>query len=375
MIVGIPKEIKPNETRVSILPKNVEVLRKAGHSVLVQRDAGTLSGIDDEQYVCAGATMVSSLREIYESAEAVVKVKEPLPEEYSLLRPDQLLMAYLHLTEGKKPELLGALVESEIIAFAYETITLDDGSRPLLAPMSDIAGKVGMLMSVPCLTSPEGRKVLLTEVLGGERCRVTVLGAGVVGLAAANTAAALGAAVRIFEISAAQIEKARKSMPPEVSVFAADIDTVREAAKESDVVVNAIFYSRDTCPDPLIDRETVADMKMGSVIVDISCDEGGAIETAKQMTIENPTYVVDGVIHYCVPNLPAMVARTSTPVLATAIWPYVWAVVDKGWRRAWADDSQLGQGFNLVRGKVVNPAVAQVQGERLESPGPLLCSK
>jgi len=360
MIVGIPKEIKDNEYRVGIVPAGVLALTQAGHSVIVERSAGEGSAIGDEEYRRAGAEIVSSAADVYGRAEMVMKVKEPLPAEYGLLREGQILYAYLHLAPA--PELTRALLEKKVIGVAYETIQTDDGLLPLLIPMSEVAGKLAVQAGAHYLEKEAGgRGILLGGVPGVHRAVVTIIGGGTVGLNAAKIAVGMGAEVYI-------INKGLKRMAYLDDIFANTVTTlesnshnIEEAVLRSDLVVGSVLIPGAMTPR-VVTRSMVSRMKKGAVIVDVAIDQGGCIETSRPTSHSDPVYEVDGVIHYCVTNMPGAVPRTSTYALTNATLPHALAIAGKGLRAAVCADASLARGVNVYKGHVTHPAVAEAAG-------------
>jgi alanine dehydrogenase len=357
MRVGVPKEIKADEYRVAMIPSGVEQLVRAGHEVYVEHNAGVGSGFSDADYARAGATLLPTAAEVFARADMIVKVKEPQPAEIGMFRPGQVAFTYFHFAADK--ELTQACVEAEITAIAYETIKDRKGSLPLLTPMSEIAGKMSIQEGAKYLEKPMmGRGILLGGVPGVEPAHVVVLGGGVVGTNAAKVAAGLGANVIIMDINLDRLRYLDDVMPANVHTVFSDPHTVREHLRQADLVVGAVLIPGAKAPR-LVTRQDLADMKNGSVIVDVAVDQGGCIETSRPTTHQQPTYVVDGVVHYCVTNMPGAVGRTSTIALCNATLPYALRIANKGYERAAAEDPGLGEGINLVAGRVTHSAVAE----------------
>ena len=356
MRVGVPKEIKPDEYRVAMIPSGADQLVRAGHEVAVEQGAGVGSGFTDDDYRKVGATILDSAAEVFK-ADMIVKVKEPQPAEIGMFRPGQIVFTYFHFAADK--ELTQGCMEAEITAIAYETITDKKGTLPLLTPMSEIAGKMSIQEGAKYLEKPMmGRGILLGGVPGVAPAHVVILGGGVVGTNAAKVAAGLGANVVIMDINLDRLRYLDDVMPANVHTVYSDPHTVREHLLEADLVVGAVLIPGAKAPR-LVTKQDLKDMKNGSVIVDVAIDQGGCIETARPTTHQQPTYMVDGVVHYCVTNMPGAVGRTSTIALCNATLPYALRIANKGYEKAAAEDPGLGEGINLVGGRVTNGAVAQ----------------
>ncbi|TWB59696.1 alanine dehydrogenase [Nitrospirillum viridazoti] len=357
MLVGVPKEIKNHEYRVGLIPGNVRQLVAHGHSVIVQKNAGTAIGLTDEQYAAAGATLVDTAEEIFAKADMIVKVKEPQPHECRMLRPGQVLFTYLHLAPD--PEQTELLLASGAICIAYETVTDVRGGLPLLAPMSEVAGRMSIQAGAKCLEkSYGGNGILLGGVPGTPAAKVVVIGGGVVGLNAARMAVGLEAEVTVLDKSLDRLRQIDQQYGRRVNTLYANIDTIEQAVLDADLVIGAVLVPGANAPR-VVTKEMVAKMRPGSVLVDVSIDQGGCFETSHATTHADPTYVVDGVIHYCVANMPGAVARTSTFALNNATSPFVLALADKGWQQALADDVHLRNGLNVFRGKLTHPALVE----------------
>src|SRR5690349_6231709 len=356
MRVGVPKEVKSDEYRVAMMPVGVELMVKNGHEVYIETNAGVGSGFTDDDYQKRGAKILPAAKDVFDKAEMIVKVKEPQPQEISLFRPGQIAFTYFHFAADR--ELTQACLEAEITAIAYETIKDKKGSLPLLTPMSEIAGKMSIQEGAKYLEKPMmGRGILLGGVPGVEPAHVVVLGGGVVGTNAAKVAAGLGANVVIMDINLDRLRYLDDVMPANVHTIFSDPHTIRHHLLEADLVVGAVLIPGAKAPR-LITRQDLKDMKNGAVIVDVAIDQGGCIETARPTTHQQPTYVVDGVVHYCVTNMPGAVGRTSTIALCNATLPYALRIANKGYEKAAAEDPGLGEGINLVGGRVTNGAVA-----------------
>lgn len=360
MRIGVPREIKIQEYRVGLTPASVRELIARGHEVWVEQDAGAAIDFTDTAYQKAGARVVASAAEIWHSADLIVKVKEPQPAEYALMRPGQILFTYLHLAPD--PRQAEALIRAGVVAIAYETVTDAHGGLPLLAPMSAVAGRMAPQMGAYHLTEPQGgRGVLLCGVPGVPPGKVTVLGAGVVGSHAAHVAVGLGAEVTVLDRSVERLDHLDRELSGRVKTVIANSETVEAAALEADLLIGAVLVPGGSAPK-LITRPTLARMKRGAVIVDVSIDQGGCCETSRPTTHADPTYVAEGVLHYCVANMPGAVPRTSALALNNVTLPFVQVLADKGWRQALADDSHLRAGLNVCAGQVVHGAVAEALG-------------
>src|SRR4051812_17722857 len=357
MRVGVPKEIKSDEYRVAMMPVGVELLVKAGHEVILETNAGVGSGFADEDYVTAGAKIAQTPEQVFERSDMIVKVKEPQPQEIGLFRPGQIAFTYFHFAADR--ELTQACLEAEITAIAYETIKDKRGTLPLLTPMSEIAGKLAPQEGAKFLEKPMmGRGILLGGVPGVAPAHVVVLGGGVVGTNAAKVAAGLGADVAIMDVNLERLRYLDDVMPANVHTIFSDPQTVRDQVRQADLVVGAVLIPGAKAPR-LITRDDLKEMKNGAVIVDVAIDQGGCIETARPTTHQQPTYVVEGVVHYCVTNMPGAVGRTSTIALCNATLPYALKIANKGYEKAAAEDPGLAEGINLVGGRVTNAAVAE----------------
>lgn len=360
MIVGVPREVKADEYRVAMLPVGVEELRAAGHRVLVETGAGSGSGLHDDQYAEAGATIVQDAPTIWADSELVVKVKEPQVEEWSGLRPGQILFTYFHFAADEN--LARAVVESGITAIAYETIQDHAGRLPLLTPMSEVAGRMSIQQGAKYLERPqEGRGILLAGVPGVAPAEIAVLGGGVVGSNAAKVAAGFGASVYILDINLDRLRYLDDIMPPNVTTLYSDRHTVLQAIERADLVIGAVLIPGARAPR-LVRREDLKRMKPGSVIVDVAIDQGGSVETAHPTTHHNPTFIIDDVIHYCVTNMPGAVGRTSTYALCNVTLPYILQFADRGWRPVAEAHPGIAAGVNIHQGDVTNEAVARTFG-------------
>ncbi|MGO9773263.1 MAG: alanine dehydrogenase [Roseiarcus sp.] len=360
MLIGVPKEIKDNEFRVGLTPASVAELTHHGHSVLVEKSAGVGSGLSDDEYVAAGAELVDRPQQIFARAEMVVKVKEPLSAERKQLRRGQILYTYLHLAPDL--EQTKDLVASGATCIAYETVTSPSGGLPLLTPMSEVAGRLAPQVGAHALEKAQGgRGILLGGVPGVPAAEVVVLGGGVSGTHAATIALGMGANVTLVDKSNDALRRLAAQFGTGVRTIYSTRATIAELVKRADLLIGAVLVPGAAAPK-LVTRAMLSTMKPGSVIVDIAIDQGGCCETSKATTHSNPTYVVDGVVHYCVANMPGAVARTSTFALNNATLPFALALADKGWRQALKDDVHLRNGLNVHDGKVTCEPVAQAHG-------------
>jgi alanine dehydrogenase len=360
MIVGVPKEIKTHEYRIAMIPVGVEELTKAGHKVLIQVGAGLGSGIVDDDYASHGAEIVADAAAIWKRADLVVKVKEPLPAEWPLLREGQILFTYFHFAADEP--LTRAVMKSGITAIAYETIRDERGTLPLLTPMSEVAGRMSIQEGAKYLEKPfEGRGILLGGVPGVLPANVVILGGGVVGANAAKVAAGLGANVNILDINLERLRYLDDIMPKNVTTLYSHRHNVLDCLAHADLVIGAVLIPGARAPY-LVRKEDLKRMPPGSVIIDVAIDQGGCVETSKATTHDKPTYIVDGVIHYCVTNMPGAVGRTSTYALTNVTLGYVLQLAKKGYDKAVRENAGLAQGVNIRQGKVTNKAVAETFG-------------
>src|SRR5438128_5182480 len=360
MIVGVTKEIKTDEDRVAMIPVGVEELTRLGHRVLIQAGAGQGSGISDDQYASLGAEIVAEAADIWRRADIVVKVKEPLPEEWPLMRAGQIVFTYFHFAADEKLTL--AVMKSGATAIAYETIRDAKGALPLLTPMSEVAGRMSIQEGAKFLERPfEGRGILLGGVPGVLPASVVVRGGGIVGANAAKVAAGLGANVFILDINLDRLRYLDDVMPPNVTTLFSDRHNILESVGRADLVVGAVLIPGARAPF-LIRRDDLKRMVPRAVIVDVAIDQGGCVETSRPTTHSKPTYIVDDVVHYCVTNMPGAVGRTSTYALTNVTTPYVLQIARKGVERATRENQSLAFGVNIRAGKVTNPAVAETFG-------------
>jgi len=361
MIIGIPKEIKDNEYRVGITPAGVKDLLAGGHRVIVEAGAGLGSGIADDDYAAAGARVLPSAKDVYEQADMIMKVKEPLPEEYPLLREGQLLFTYLHL--APQPQLTRVLLAKKIAGVAYETIQTRQGTLPLLMPMSEVAGRLSIQIGAHFLEKQQGgRGVLLGGVPGVLPGKVVIIGGGTVGTNAAKVAVGMGAEVTIFEKSADRLRYLDDIFGGRVKTYMSNLYNLKEVIKEADLVIGAVLIPGARAPK-LLTEDLVKTMPSGSVIVDVSIDQGGCVETIERPTTHsNPVYVKHGVIHYAVANIPSVVARTSTFALTNVTLPYALELANKGLVQAVREDLALARGVNVLDGKITHQALAESLG-------------
>ncbi|MCG6930176.1 MAG: alanine dehydrogenase [Desulfofustis sp.] len=357
MIVGILKEIKVAEKRVSMTPAGVIAMISNGHQVLVEKAAGAGAGYPDSEYLEAGATIVDTPAEIFQKSDMVMHVKEPQPSEYELIREGQIVFTYLHLAADEQQT--RALIKSKSVAIAYETIEKDNRSLPLLVPMSEVAGRMAAQEAAKYLEMPQGgRGILLGGVTGVPPATVVVIGGGVVGINAAKMACGLGAQVYILDTNLERLAYLDDVMPANCFPVLSNATVLRELVMKADVVIGAVLVAGAKAPK-LLTRDMLKGMKQGSVIVDVAIDQGGCFETSTPTTHDNPTYVVDGVIHYCVANMPGAVARTSARALTNATLPYAIEIANKGWKKAMQENKEIRRGANVVNGSVTYKAVAE----------------
>jgi alanine dehydrogenase len=356
MIIGIPKEIKNNENRVGLTPAGVAEMKKHGHSVYVQTNAGESSGFTDEEYREAGAQILPSIEETYTIAEMIIKVKEPIASEYRLIKKDQLLFTYFHFASSEV--LTHAMLESGAVCLAYETVEKSDRSLPLLIPMSEVAGRMAIQQGAKYLEKPQkGKGVLLGGVPGVPPAKVLILGGGIVGTQAAKMAAGLGARVVIMDVSLQRLRYLSDIMPQNVTTIMSNHYNIREGIAQADLIVGAVLIPGAKAPN-LVTRDMLKLMRPGTVIVDVAVDQGGCIETCTPTTHENPTFIIDDIVHYCVANMPGAVPYTSTLALTNATLPYALQLANKGWKKACTENEELKKGLNIANGKIVYQSVA-----------------
>jgi alanine dehydrogenase len=360
MIIGVPKEIKSSENRVALTPAGVLELKRRGHTVFVQTMAGEGSGFADHEYEAAGAQMLPTLKSVYDAAEMIMKVKEPIEAEYNLIKPHHLLFTYFHFASYEP--LTHAMIQSKAVCLAYETVELPDRSLPLLVPMSEVAGRMAIQEGAKYLEKPvKGRGVLLGGVPGVEPGKVLVLGGGIVGTQAAKMAAGLGAQVTIMDVSLPRLRYLSDIMPANVITMYSNEYNIRRLIGTHDLIVGAVLIPGAKAPH-LITRDMLKMMRPGTVVVDVAVDQGGCIETCRPTTHENPTYIIDDVVHYCVANMPGAVPYTSTQALTNATLPYAIQLADKGWKKACSDRPDLKLGLNVIDGHIVYKGVADAFG-------------
>jgi alanine dehydrogenase len=360
MIVGIPKEIKNNESRVGMTPAGVFELVKNNHKVFVQSGAGEGSGFFNQDYQQAGAIILDTIGQVYAMSEMIVKVKEPIAEEYELIQEGQILFTYFHFASSE--ELTKAMIKQKAVCIAYETVEDEEGTLPLLTPMSEVAGRMAIQQGAKYLEKPvKGRGVLLGGVPGVAPGKVLVLGAGVVGIQAAKMAAGLGAHVTILDINMKRLRYVNDVMPPHVVTEFSNEFNIRKHIKDHDLIIGGVLLKGAKAPN-LITRDMLKEMRPGTVIVDVAVDQGGCVETTKPTTHEDPIYIIDDVVHYSVANMPGAVPYTSTMALTNVTLPYALKLANLGWEEACAKDASLNKGLNIVEGKVVYQEIIEAFG-------------
>jgi len=370
MLIGVPKEIKDHEYRCATTPAGVRELVEAGNQVLVQKNAGLAIDFTDQQYREAGAKIASDAQEIYEKSEMILKVKEPQKSECELIKKEQIIFSYLHLSA--EPSLTKLLMKAGCRAIAFETVTANDKSLPLLAPMSEVAGKLSIQAGAKALEKSQGgRGVLLGGVPGVKRAKVTIIGGGVSGANSAKVAIGMGAEVVILDKSLSRIRYLCDIFGNSATVLYASADNIEQNVIDADLVIGAVLIPGASAPK-LVSHEMVKKMQKGAVMVDISIDQGGCFETSKPTSHSNPTYEIDGVIHYCVTNMPGAVARTSTQALENSTLPFTLAIANKGLHKALRDDKNLMAGLNIYDGMVTYRAVAESLGHKFFDPNELI---
>ena len=357
MIIGVPKEIKNNENRVALTPSGVKELAKYGHDIYVQTNAGSGSGFSDTQYEEAGANILPDIKSVYKRAEMIIKVKEPIEEEYTMIRENQLVFTYFHFASYEP--LTQAMIKNKSVCLAYETVEKPDHSLPLLVPMSEVAGRMSVQEGAKYLEKPlKGRGILLGGVPGVRPAKVLVLGGGIVGTQAAKMAAGLGADVTIMDISLPRLRYLADIMPANVNTYMSSEYNIRELLPSHDLIVGAVLIPGAKAPH-LITKDMLKLMRPGTVLVDVAVDQGGCIETCKPTTHENPTYIIDDILHYCVANMPGAVPYTSTLALTNATLPYAIQLANKGWKKACSDNQELKLGLNIIHGDIVYKGVSE----------------
>lgn len=360
MIIGVPKEIKNNENRIALTPGGALELVKRGHTVYVQKDGGIGSGFSDQMYMDAGAKILGTIEEVYGIAEMIIKVKEPIEPEYKLIRKDQLVFTYFHFASHEP--LTKAMVDSGAVCLAYETVESSDRSLPLLVPMSEVAGRMAIQQGAKYLEKPiKGKGVLLGGVPGVAPGKVLVIGGGVVGTQAAKMAAGLGAQVTIIDVNLARLRYLNDVMPANVVTRFSNEMNIRELIPHMDLIVGAVLIPGAKAPN-LITRDMLKDMHPGTVLVDVAVDQGGCIETCKPTTHEDPTFIIDEIVHYCVANMPGAVPYTSTIALTNATLPYAIQLAQKGWKAACRENRELRLGLNIIDGKICYQGVSDAFG-------------
>ncbi|MCS6973875.1 MAG: alanine dehydrogenase [Cyclobacteriaceae bacterium] len=356
MIIGVPREIKNNENRVALTPAGTKELVKRGHTVYVEKSAGAGSGFSDDDYVQAGALLLDTPAQVFEKAEMIIKVKEPIEQEYGLIKKEQLVFTYFHFASYEP--LTRAMMESGAVCLAYETVERADGSLPLLIPMSEVAGRMAVQEGAKYLEKPlKGRGILLGGVPGVKPAKVLILGGGVVGTNAAKIAAGMGADVTILDVNINRLRYLDDVMPENVHTMVSNEYVIRELVRDADLIIGGVLIPGAKAPK-LITRDMLKTMRPGTVLVDVAVDQGGCIETCTPTTHENPTYIIDDVVHYCVANMPGAVPYTSTLALTNATLPYAIKLANMGWKKACQESSELRLGLNVMFGHVVYKGVA-----------------
>lgn len=357
MIIGIPKELKSNESRVAVTPAGVKELTKNNHTVYLQKNAGIESGFEDHQYVDAGAKILSTAEEVFALSDMVIKVKEPIQPEYNLIREGQIIFTYFHFASSE--ELTKAMIDSGAICIAYETVEETDRSLPLLIPMSEVAGRMAIQEGAKYLEKQfNGRGILLGGVPGAQPATVLIIGGGIVGMQAAKMAAGMGANVNIIDINLQRLRYLADILPANVNTLMSTEYNIRELIKSSDLIIGAVLIPGAKAPN-LVTKDMLKEMKPGTVLIDVAVDQGGCIETCRPTTHENPTYEIDDIIHYCVANMPGAVPYTSTVALTNATLPYIISIANYGWIKACNKDEALMKGINIINGSVIHPKVAE----------------
>ncbi len=360
MIIGILKEIKEKENRVSMTPAGAGLMKQNGHTILAEKNAGKGSGFEDAEYIKCGAEIVAEAKDVFARADMIMHVKEPLPQEYDLIKKDQIVFTFLHLAAEKK--LTQALIKNGSINIAYETIQKKDGSLPLLKPMSEIAGRMSIHQAAKYLeTSYGGSGVLIGGVPGVKPATVLIVGGGTVGINAAKMACGLGALVYIFDKNQERLRYLNDVMPSNCFTLMFDPINFEKFFKKADVIIGGVLIPGAKAPK-LITRDMLKQMKKGSILIDVSIDQGGCFETSKPTTHTNPIYMVDGILHYCVANMPGAVAKTSTMALTNATLPYALEIANKGWRKAMIENEEIKAGANIIKGEVTYKGVSEAFG-------------
>lgn len=356
MIIGVPKEIKNNENRIALTPSGATELVKNGHEVYIQKSGGLGSGFTDDQYTEVGAKILPTIEDVYAKAEMIMKVKEPIEQEYKLIKKDQLVFTYFHFASYEP--LTKAMVESGAVCLAYETVEKADRSLPLLIPMSEVAGRMSVQQGAKWLEKPmKGRGILLGGVPGVRPAKVLVIGGGIVGTEAAKMAAGLGADVTIMDLSLPRLRYLSEIMPANVNTFMSSEHNIRELLSSHDLIIGAVLIHGAKAPK-LITKDMLKEMNPGSVLVDVAIDQGGCFETSKPTTHQDPVYIIDDIVHYCVANMPGAVPYTSTLALTNATLPYAIQLANKGWKKACSENKELKLGLNVINGDIVYKGVS-----------------
>ena len=360
MIIGIPQEIKNNESRVGMTPAGVFELTKRNHKVYIQTQAGEGSGFFDDDYIGVGAIILQTIAEVYAIAEMIVKVKEPIEVEYDLIQPNQIVFTYFHFASSEA--LTKAMMKSNAICIAYETVEDEEGTLPLLTPMSEVAGRMAVQQGAKYLEKPiKGRGILLGGVPGVSPGKVLILGAGVVGVQAAKMAAGLGAHVTVMDVNMKRLRYVNDVLPSHVVTAFSNEYSIRQKIKDHDLIIGGVLLKGAKAPK-LITREMLKEMRPGTVLVDVAVDQGGCMETTRATTHEDPTYIIDDIVHYCVANMPGAVPYTSTIALTNVTLSYVLKIADKGWEQACDNDASLAKGLNILNGKIVYKEISEAFG-------------
>ena len=360
MIIGVPKEIKDNEYRVALTPAGTTELINAGHKVFIQKSAGIGSGISDDEYKEVGAEILDTAKEVFDKADMIMKIKEPLPQEFELIKENQIVFTYFHFASGEA--LTKVMMERKAICIAYETIETDDGETPLLTPMSEVSGRMASFIGAFYLSKAQGgRGILPSGVSGVEPAHIVILGGGMVGRNAAKVAAGLGAKVTILDKITRKLRYLEEIMPENVSTLKSNLFNITQAVKDADILIACIYIVGAKTPK-VVTKQMVKSMKPGSVIVCVDIDQGGSVETARPTSHSDPIYIEEGVVHYCVANIPAAFSRTSTFALTNETLSYALQIANKGWQKALKEDHVLKKGLNVCKGKVTNKPVADAHG-------------
>jgi len=370
MIIGVPKEIKNNESRVALTPAGTQALTANGHTVYVQDQAGVNSGFPNSEYTDAGGKILDTIKEVYDVAEMIIKVKEPIEEEYDLIKEGQIVYTYFHFASHRP--LVDAMIKSKAVCIAYETVEKKDGSLPLLVPMSEVAGRMSIQQGAKFLEKPLlGKGILLGGVPGVAPANVIIIGGGIVGTQAAKMAAGMEANVTILDIDLDRLRYLEDILPANVTTLYSNQYNIRKLIADADLIVGAVLIPGAKAPN-LITKDMLKDMRPGTVLVDVAVDQGGCIETCKPTTHEDPTFIIDDIVHYCVANMPGAVPYTSTLALTNATLQYAIQLADKGWKKACKENAALAKGLNIVNGKVVYKGVADAFNLKFQDPSSVL---